>query len=123
MRQRVVWFDVPARDLERALRFYTAVLGGGVRRQQFGEVTVGLFVDADDQPIGALAVADDFHPSTDGVMLYFSVEGRLRDAVEAARAAGGIIQRDVHAIGPYGFRAEIVDSEGNGIALHAGTDA
>ncbi len=108
--------------MDRALRFYEAVLGGGVRKQDFGEVTVGLFVDGDDNPIGALAVADDFRPSKDGTMLYFNVEGRLRAAVAAATAAGGTIQRDVHAIGPYGYRAEIIDSEGNGIALHAERD-
>lgn len=52
-------------------------------------------------------------------MLWFDVEGRLKDAVAAATANGGKILGDIHAIGEYGFRAEVQDSEGNRIALYS----
>lgn len=35
---------------------------------------------------------------------------------------GGTMRQDVHSIGEYGFRAEVLDSEGNCIALHAETE-
>ena len=64
-----------------------------------------------------------FKPSADGVMIYLSVNGRLKDAVAAVRAHGGTVQTDIHSIGQYGFRSEVLDSEGNCIALHSETDA
>lgn len=56
-------------------------------------------------------------------MIYFGVNGRLKDAVGAVLANGGTVQSDIHSIGPYGFRAEVLDSEGNCIALHSETEA
>ena len=73
--------------------------------------------------MGCLVVVEDFKPSADGIMIYFGVNGRLKDAVAAVRANGGTVQTDVHSIGPYGFRSEVLDSEGNCIALHSETDA
>ena len=43
---------------------------------------------------------------------------RLDEAVEAARTNGGKILRARQQIGQHGFRAVIIDSEGNRIALH-----
>ncbi|MDB6075753.1 MAG: Glyoxalase-like domain protein, partial [Verrucomicrobiaceae bacterium] len=56
------------------------------------------------------------------IMVYFGVNGRLKEAVAAVRAHGGTVQNDVHSIGPYGYRAEVLDSEGNCIALHSETE-
>lgn len=61
-------------------------------------------------------------PSLNGVMIWFDVEGRLKEAVTAATANGGKILGDIHAIGNYGFRAEIQDSEGNRIALYSNSN-
>src|SRR5215813_10341387 len=35
-RHQVVWFDIPVRDLDRAIRFYSAVLGVLLRKEQAG---------------------------------------------------------------------------------------
>ena len=40
-------------------------------------------------------------------------------AVTAVPAAGGTVVLDTHEIGPHGYRAIILDSEGNRIALHS----
>jgi predicted enzyme related to lactoylglutathione lyase len=64
----------------------------------------------------------DFKPSADGIKIYFDVNGRLKEAVAAVRAHGSTVQQDVHSIGQYGFRAEVLDSEGNCITLHAETE-
>src|SRR5436305_1817324 len=60
----------------------------------------------------------DNRPSANGPLIYLLVEGRLDEAVEAARANGGKILRARQQIGEHGFRAVIIDSEGNRIALH-----
>lgn len=55
-------------------------------------------------------------------MLYLNAEGRLRDAVAKVTEFGGRVTEDVQSIGTHGFRAIVVDSEGNRIVLHSETD-
>ena len=58
-------------------------------------------------------------PSAQGPLLYFNCQGRLDLAVAAVEAKGGKVLKPKHPIGPYGFRAVVLDSEGNRIALHS----
>jgi uncharacterized protein len=122
MKPNIVWYDIPVLDLDRASRFYSAVLAGPVEKLDV-EVPTGLLPTTDGQVMGCICVVPGFKPSPDGVMIYLNVNGRLRDAVAAVRANGGTVQIDIHSIAPHGFRAEVLDSEGNCIALHSEADA
>jgi predicted enzyme related to lactoylglutathione lyase len=66
-------------------------------------------------------LSGDNQPSLTGPLIYLSVDGRLNQAVAAVAAQGGTVQVPPHPIGTYGYRAVIVDSEGNRIALHSST--
>ena len=123
MKPNVVWYDIPALDLDRAIRFYSAVLAAPVKKELVGDVPTGWLPTEDGEVMGCICVVPGFKPSADGVMIYLGVNGRLRAAVSAVRANGGTVQSDIHSIGQYGFRAEVLDSEGNCIALHSETDA
>ncbi len=117
---RVVWCDVPVTDLDRACRFYASVLGIPVHRETFGEFTFAV-LDHQDGNGGCLVPGSGQPTSTGGLLVYFNVNGRIAAAVEAAIAAGGQVVEPVHSIGPHGFRAVVIDSEGNRIALHSQT--
>jgi len=118
----VCWVDVPVVDLDRAIRFYSAVLGAEVRKESAGPgVEFGLLPHFDDNVAGCLAAMPDGRPSEHGPLVYFNVNGRLDDALRAARDAGARIVREKHPIGPHGYRAVLIDSEGNRIALHSQT--
>lgn len=56
-------------------------------------------------------------------MLYLNVDGRIRQAVLMTQEHGGKVIEDVHAIGPHGFRAIVLDSEGNRMVLHSESDS
>jgi predicted enzyme related to lactoylglutathione lyase len=58
-----------------------------------------------------------------GVLVYLNVNGRIRDAVAKVVPNGASVLLETHTIGPHGFRAVVIDSEGNRIALHSMTDA
>jgi predicted enzyme related to lactoylglutathione lyase len=58
-------------------------------------------------------------PGKDGVMIYLNASGRLDEAVGAVAANGGSVIKPKHAIGPFGYRAIVIDSEGNRVALHS----
>lgn len=117
---RVVWVDIPVADLERATKFYAAVLGIGVHLQQFEEFRFSVLDHQDGNGGCLVPMANDI--TDKGIIVYLNVDGRIRDAVEKAAQIGGKIVEPVHAIGPHGFRAMILDSEGNRVALHSNTD-
>jgi predicted enzyme related to lactoylglutathione lyase len=52
-------------------------------------------------------------------MIYLNANGRLDDALAKVDANGGKVIQPKHQIGPFGFRAIVLDSEGNRIALHS----
>ena len=118
------WTDIPVANLNRAIKFYSAVLGREVRKMSESEFEYGLLPHEEQNASGCLCVGSDSvgdknQPSQNGPLIYLSVEGRLDEAVNATRANGGKIVQDRQQIGPHGFRAVIVDSEGNRIALHS----
>ena len=120
MSHQFVWVDIPVTDLERAMRFYGAVLGAPVTRSGGPGFTFGLLPEAQNAVSGCLYVPSEGNaPSRTGPLVYLNASGRLAAAVSAVLAHGGQVLQPIHAIGPHGFRAVVLDSEGNRIALHA----
>jgi uncharacterized protein len=119
---RAVWFDIPVADLDRAVEFYRAVLNIGVQVEQFGEIRFGV-LDHEDGNGGCLILNADQISSEKGITVYLNVDGRIQDAVAQVGKSGGSMKEPIHSIGPHGFRAIILDSEGNRTALHSNTDA
>ena len=118
------WTDIPVANLDRATKFYSAVLGKEVPKMSEGGIEYGLLPHEERNASGCLCVGSDSagsenKPSQNGPLIYLSVEGRLDDAVKAAKSNGGKVLEERTQIGPHGFRAVIVDSEGNRIALHS----
>jgi len=119
---RAVWFDIPVFDLNRAAEFYSSVLSIKVSKEQFGDISFCLLEHAEGNG-GCLVERPKEVASASGILLYMNVAGRIRDAVSKVSEKGGSVLEDTHSIGPHGFRALVLDSEGNRIALHSETDA
>jgi|SRR5579871_5369702 len=119
--QTICWFDLPVADLDRAIGFYTQVLAAKIEKMDFG-MPLGIFDHTDDTVGGCLTQEENFRPFDHGLLLYFNVNGRLDDALTHVTAQGGKILEPKHAIGSYGYRAVVLDSEGNRIALHSVTE-
>jgi predicted enzyme related to lactoylglutathione lyase len=121
MNHTLCWTDIPVRDLDRAVAFYSAVLGATVLRQSGGGQEFGLLPGYDKGVSGCLSAGPDQMPSHHGPLIYLSVNGRLDAALAAAVTAKGKVLQPKTSIGPHGFRAIIEDSEGNRVALHSMT--
>lgn len=120
LQNRFVWVDIPVADLDRAQQFYAAVLGIAVHKEQFGDVSFCVLDHQDGN--GGCLVENAAEVSRNGPLVYLNVDKRIQDAVAKVESNGGSIITPIHAIGPHGFRAVIIDSEGNRIALHSTVD-
>ena len=57
------------------------------------------------------------------MLVYLNAQGRLDEAIAAVESSGGKVLQPKHQIGPYGFRAVVLDSEGNRVACIRGEGA
>ncbi|PUB77620.1 MAG: lactoylglutathione lyase [gamma proteobacterium symbiont of Ctena orbiculata] len=117
------WFEIYVDKMDRARKFYEAVLG----------VSLEKLVDPTDSGIdmysfpsdmqdygaaGALVRMEGFPAGGNSTLVYFSCEDC---GIEASRveAAGGKVQQAKTSIGEYGFIAHAIDTEGNMFGLHS----
>ena len=119
MSNQIVWVDIPVKDLDRAIRFYSAVLGAPVKKEQSPEMTIGILPHEEGEVGGCLFKREGEAPSTQGPLIYLNANARLDQAIAAVEANGGKVLVPEHPIGPYGFRAVVLDCEGNRVALHS----
>jgi uncharacterized protein len=120
MTNPVFHFEIAVTDMDRAVKFYEAVLGHKLTRRNVDGYDMAFFPRADGKPgaSGALAKGDVYVPSKTGAIIYFDVA----DIDETLRRAGGQGAKILYPkkdIGDGGFVAEIEDSEGNRIALNS----
>ena len=103
-----VWFDIPVKELDRSVQFYSEVLAMNVQKQNFNDVEFAVLEHKDGN--GACLIPRGEEVTSDGgILVYFNVAGRIHDAVEKTTAQGGEIVMPVHSIGPHGFRAIVLD--------------
>ena len=119
---RLVWFDIPVTDLERAADFYRTVLNIKVEVQNFGDVHFGV-LEHEEGNGGCLVPNPEEAGAPAGILVYLNVNGRIRSALNSVKTAGGQVIQEIHSLGPHGFRALIKDSEGNTLALHSELDS
>jgi predicted enzyme related to lactoylglutathione lyase len=115
------WFEIPVRDLDRAVEFYQQLLGVELKRESFGGAPLAIFPFGEGQGEvgGALVYEPKRAPSRDGALLYLNAAGKLDAALDRVTRARGEVVQPKTDIGPHGHIAVIRDSEGNLIGLHA----
>lgn len=119
MDRSIVWVDIPTVDLDRACRFYSAMMGTTIARQEVPGMSLAVLPHEGEHVGACLYQRADLPPGDKGPLVYLSCEGRLDAAEAAVVPGGGKVLQPKHSIGPYGFRAVVLDSEGNRIALHS----
>lgn len=116
----VSYFEIPVRNMARAIGFYRAVFGVEFEHAQVDGNEMAFFPWSDDArgASGALAQGDSYVPGRSGVRIYFSVPD-IHAALSRAVNAGGVLLYPVTAVGSFGVVAEVEDLDGNCIALRA----
>ena len=113
----VNWFEIPATDLDRAEKFYTAVFGGQMLPMNAPGGKMLAFQN-DGMPVGALIGAANIKPGDHGPLVYLDAQGDIDARLSAVEASGGSVALPKTDIGDYGAIAHFIDCEGNRVALH-----
>lgn len=113
----VVYFEIPVRDIDRAISFYKAVFNFNFDKESIDNNEMALFpFDEKSSGIsGALAKGEIYKPTKDGVVIYFKTES-IDTVLKLATSSGGQVLYPKTDNG-IGFVAEFEDTEGNRIAL------
>lgn len=121
MHSRIKWFEIPATDFDRAVKFYSELLDVKLTACTSGEEEMAFFSGAGKNGGGAISRAQDFTPSPQGVLVYFDATGRMDALLRKVEAAGGevLVRATAIAAEGRGTFAIFQDSEGNRIGLHA----
>lgn len=122
MKTAIAWFEIPALDFERAMTFYSAVIGEDVKKHEMPdpEMLYGVFPYQEGSGIGgAIVKMEGATPSKDGVTIYLDGGDDLSPSLARAEKAGATIIMPKTDIGENGFMAQFIDTEGNRIALHS----
>jgi uncharacterized protein len=115
----VVYFEIPATNIDRAITFYTSVFNFTFEKEVIDKNEMALFPFEDKHTgiSGALSKGEIYKPTKNGVVIYFKTEN-IDTTLKLVTETGGKILYPKTYNGDLGFVAEFEDSEGNRIALH-----
>ncbi len=119
----VGWFEIPVKDMDRAIAFYEKVFVCQLDKQDMGDFQMAWFPweESGKGAGGSLVYHKEFYETSGhaGTLIYFSSEDC---EVELGRVveAGGTIQIPKRLIAPdIGYMGVFLDSEGNRIAIYS----
>jgi predicted enzyme related to lactoylglutathione lyase len=119
MKNALNWFEIPVTDMNRAIRFYSTILGVEFSPGPgMGDARMAMF-PVEGGVGGALLQAEGWVPGTVGPAIYLNCDGDLDTPLSRVEPAGGKILVPNTDIGENGRYAFILDTEGNRIGLHA----
>ncbi len=130
----IIWFEIPVENLDRAVLFYSSMLDTTIEKKLLLDKEYGVF-KKENIGIGGVLVKKAIVTPGTGVVLFFYVNV-LSDALEEACNYGGkiitpktLIKQEDNAgkrtiaqnliDDKVGYYAELIDSEGNHIALYS----
>ena len=116
---RVVWFEIPVANMDRARTFYETILSTKLNLVQFGDERIAVFPYEAPAISGCLIEAKGLKPGH-GPLPALNADPHLDTVLEKVERAGGRIVHPYSELPPgMGCFARIEDSEGNLVGLHA----
>lgn len=120
MQNLINWFEIPAKDISRAKKFYRTILGLEMNETEMFGTKMAFFPTDGSNVSGAIVQGDDYSPSTEGALVYLNGGSNLETALVKVEGAGGKVIVPKTQISPeMGYFAMFLDTEGNKIALHS----
>jgi predicted enzyme related to lactoylglutathione lyase len=122
MKNAVAWFEIPAKKLSRAKKFYESLFDIQMEDMDMdSDLKMTMFPVEEGGVGGALCEHKEWYtPSLEGTLVYISANPDLQKALDRVEKNGGkILQPKTQITDEYGYMAMFRDTEGNRIALHS----
>lgn len=120
MQNFINWFEIPASDIKRAVKFYQEILQIEITETEMMGMKMGFLPNDGKNVSGAIVQGEDYSPRTDGTLVYLNGGHDLDLPLKRIEPAGGKVLVPKTQISPeIGFFAMIIDPEGNKVALHS----
>ncbi len=119
------WFEIPVAVFDRTKKFYEKIFNFQMPESTMGPARMDFFLyDFQGGKVGGAIVhnPDFYSPSSNGSLIYLNCQPDLQVNLDKVEAAGGRVIKQKTLITPeqnLGYRALIMDSEGNRVALHS----
>lgn len=114
----IAWFEIPTIDIDRAIKFYSAILDKPMQRNDVG-MPYSFFPAETGSVSGALIQHEEYTPSATGCVIYLDGGEDLQAIQDRVAGAGGKVIMQKTSIGEHGFVAMFIDTEGNRVGLHS----
>ena len=79
MRNAINWFEIPATDFDRAVKFYSAILATELYTTDMGGYKMAFLPSEDNGVGGAIVAGEGCAPSATGTMVYLNAGEDLTD--------------------------------------------
>ena len=119
MSNAINWFELPATNFERAVKFYSELIGEELQPFQSEEVQMAFFPAPDQGVGGCVTFGNGNQPRPDGALVYLNGGHDLQEQLSRVEPAGGKVLLPKTNIGENGYMAYFLDTEGNRVALHS----
>ena len=114
------WFDIPATNFERAVRFYETVLNSKLIQENMLGAQLAMFPAKPGEATGAIMAREGLTPGPGGTTIYLKAGNDLAAALARVEPAGGkVVFPKTFIKEGFGYFAIMVDSEGNSVGLHS----
>jgi len=119
MKSMIAIFEIPAKDINRAVHFYETLLGISIEVMDFQGMKMGVFPSEDQLSFGTIVEGEGNEPSVNGVTIYLNMEKDIEGLLSLVGDLGGtvLVEKSPHA-DESGYYGLFIDSEGNKIGLN-----
>ena len=115
-----VWFEIPAKNFERAASFYETIFATKLKREAFSDKQMGVFPYERPGVSGCVMEAPELAGKEGGTVVYLNCNDHLAEIAGRVEKAGGkLLTPRIEIGGGMGSFFHIRDSEGNRVGLHA----
>ncbi|ASV29970.1 VOC family protein [Maribacter cobaltidurans] len=121
MKHAIQNFQIPVIEFDRALKFYTTVMGYDLQIMEFQGAKMAIFrYDTKDGVGGTIIEAEWLEPSDNGTLVYLQAGEDLQPFLDRVSTAGGKELFPKTELGPgMGFFGIFKDTEGNRVGLYS----
>ncbi|MEJ2629811.1 MAG: VOC family protein [Acidihalobacter sp.] len=120
MKNVINWFEIPAADFGRAIKFYETVFGTTLRLEDMSGAKMGIFPYEAPATSGAVAQMPELKPGNTGTLIYLDASPDIGMVLSRVGTAGGTVVLEKTLINDdIGYIGIFIDTEGNRIGVHA----